>query len=146
MLFGPPASSLAHSPFHCRYLSTWARSLFHLLGAVPVRPGDLLHPVVSVGFLGGCPFFGTCVTALVVIGRHFLLCFPLFGFLFGRVALAGSRGRVAVGVVINFGLLGGNLSAGALATSLLGRSVVVAHAHELGECSGGFETEHHLGF
>ena len=72
---------------------------FPLTGTIPVRPGDLLRLVISVGFLGGCPFFGAHVTALVIGGRCFLLCFPLFGFLLGCVALAGSRGGVAVGVV-----------------------------------------------
>ena len=124
---------LGAQPFSLAVFIDVGQVFFPLTGTIPVRPGDLLRLVVSVGLLGGCPFFSACVTALVVGGRRFLLCFLLLGFLLGRVALTESRGGVAVRVIVDFCLLGGNLSAGTLATSLSGRSFVVAHAHELGE-------------
>ena len=83
----------------------------------------------------------------------FFFVFFFFHFFLRRFALVGSWRRVAIRVVINFGLLGivnfgplgvvnfgllgGNLWAGALTTSFLGRSVIIAHAFELGECGGG---------
>ena len=91
--------------------------LFPLAGTIPVRLGDLLRLFVSIGLLGSCPLFSACVTAFVVGGTRFLLCFPLLGLLLGRVALTGSRGGVAVRVIVDFCFLGGNLSAGAFATS-----------------------------
>ena len=91
---------------------------FPLTGTVMVCPGDCVCPVVLAGFPRGCSFFVAGGTALVG-GQRFLFRLFLFRFL-GWFTLAGSRRRVAVRVVINFGLLGRNLSAGALATSLLG--------------------------
>ena len=87
---------LGAQPFSLAVSIDMGQVFFPLTGTIPVRPGDLLDLVISVGFLGGCLFFSACVTALVGGGRRFLLCFPLFGFLLGCVALAGSRGGVAV--------------------------------------------------
>ena len=96
-------------------------------------------------FLGVAHSSSAGGTALVR-GQRFLFHLLLFCFFLGQFAPAGSQRRVAIGVVVNFGLLGGSLSAGAFATSLSGRSVVVTHTLELGECSGGFGTEHRFGF
>ena len=51
-LFGLPVSSLAQSPFCCRYLSTWVRSLFHLL--VRSQLAQVIASALSslLGFLG----------------------------------------------------------------------------------------------
>ena len=111
---------LGAQPFSLAVLMDVEQVSFPLIGMTPVHPGDLLCLVISVGLLGGCLFLSACVTALVVGGRCFLLCFPLLGFLLGCVTLTGSRGGVAVRVIVDFCLLGRNLSAGALAMSLSG--------------------------
>ena len=51
-LFGPPVSSLAQSPFRCRYLSTWARSLFHLLARSQFAQAIASALSSLLGFLG----------------------------------------------------------------------------------------------